>query len=267
MADADRCASLVSEGDPDLYRAAMFAPEPLRTDLMVLIAFDIELSKAAARASEPVIAAMRLQWWRDVVAEMGAETDPRAHEVVGPLTHLLVRRGLSKPDLTALIDAREAELQTPLTAECFAQWQAMRVTPLLRLGAQAVGVAEHTSLQAMGPAMALAFALRNAVAMARQGLYLLPLAGLDRSALARGETTETARRTIAGLADRALTDLKQSRANSVPKRLKPVLRLGWRADAVLEMALAPDFEFTDARSALARGGTMRLLGWSLTGRW
>lgn len=264
MADADPCMALAREGDPDLHRAAMFAPEPLRTDLMVLIAFDIELSKAAARSSEPMIAAMRLQWWRDLVVEAQAGAPPRAHEVAGPLAALIRRRNLPPGIFDRLIAAREAERHGPMTAEAFAAWQQDRVTPLLELAA---GGQAHQALIAMGEAMALAFALRNAVAMAGQGFYLLPLAGLDRAALARGETTPSARRAIAELAGRALAGLREARANRVPSRLKPVLRLGWRADAVLQLAVSPQFDVIAARSAMARGGTRRLLWWSLTGRW
>ncbi len=55
-------ATMVRRLDPDLFHTALFAPEPARQRLMVLYAFDIELSRAAARAAEPLIAAMRLQW-------------------------------------------------------------------------------------------------------------------------------------------------------------------------------------------------------------
>ena len=67
-------ATLVRRLDPDLFHAALFAPEPARERWMVLHAFDIELSRAAARAAEPLIARMRLQWWRDVVAGVAADT-------------------------------------------------------------------------------------------------------------------------------------------------------------------------------------------------
>ncbi|MEM9737320.1 MAG: squalene/phytoene synthase family protein, partial [Pseudomonadota bacterium] len=84
---SEACAAIAERLDPDLHRAAMFAPPGLRPRLMVLIAFDVELSRAG-RASEKMIAAMRLQWWRDVVAEAFAG-ESRAHEVAGPLAALI----------------------------------------------------------------------------------------------------------------------------------------------------------------------------------
>jgi phytoene synthase len=92
-------ATLVRQLDPDLFHAALFAPEPARERLMVLYAYDIELSKAAMRSAEPLIARMRLQWWRDLVAGIGAGEPPRQHEVAGPLHGVLSAHALPADDL------------------------------------------------------------------------------------------------------------------------------------------------------------------------
>ena len=99
------CAALVRQLDPDLFHAALFAPEPARERLMVLYAFDIELSKAAVRASEPMIVQMRLQWWRDLVAGIDAGEPPRQHEVAGPLHGLLGVHRLPAADLALIVSA------------------------------------------------------------------------------------------------------------------------------------------------------------------
>ena len=58
---------------------------PARRVLFPLYAFNIEVSRAPWVTAEPMIAEMRLQFWRDVVEEIAAGKPPRAHEVAAPL--------------------------------------------------------------------------------------------------------------------------------------------------------------------------------------
>lgn len=256
-------AQIVRELDPDLFRAALFAPEPLRGRLMILIAFDIELSKAV-RASEPMIAMMRLQWWRDVVQDAFAGGPERAHEVAGPLARLISEGAVGREPFGRLLSAYENELEAPFSAAAFVAWKEDRVAPLLRLAAQTVE-ADVPAVDAVGRAMALAFAFRNGVAMATQGVFLLPVAGLDRTALARGETTDSARRVCADLASEVLADLAANR--DAPRRLAPILRLGWRSPGLLKAAQAPGFELAKARALSPGTGMARLTWMALLGRW
>ena len=108
--DLSAPAEMVRALDPDLFHAALFATEPARERLMVLYAFDIELSKAAAKTSEPLISRMRLQWWRDLLDEIAAGEPARKHEVAGPLHAVISEQALPVADLMALIDAHEVEL-------------------------------------------------------------------------------------------------------------------------------------------------------------
>ncbi|MGB3250003.1 MAG: squalene/phytoene synthase family protein, partial [Tabrizicola sp.] len=61
------CAGLVQRGDPDRFRAVMAAPVEARAQLFPLYAFNLEVARAPWVTQEPLIAEMRLQWWRDVV--------------------------------------------------------------------------------------------------------------------------------------------------------------------------------------------------------
>ena len=75
--DLAACAAIVERGDPLRFRTAMLAPVAQRGALFALYAFNVEVSRAPWVTKEALIAEMRLQWWRDVVAE----PSPRAHEV------------------------------------------------------------------------------------------------------------------------------------------------------------------------------------------
>jgi phytoene synthase len=79
------CADLVARGDPDRFRATMATPPEARAVLFPLYAFNLEVSRAPWVTEEPMIAEMRLQFWRDVAEEIGQGARPRAHEVCAPL--------------------------------------------------------------------------------------------------------------------------------------------------------------------------------------
>jgi phytoene synthase len=267
-------ASLVRQLDPDLFHAALFAPEPARERLMVLYAYDIELSKAAQRASEPLIAAMRLQWWRDLVAGIGAGEPPRRHEVAEPLHGLLSSHALPADDLAALVDARETELEGPMDEQRFGAWADGRFGALTRLAAHLLAgenPAARRAASAVGNAMGVSFALRTAVALAAANQYLLPgLAPEDRAELARGRTTEHMRATAHRLAGRALALLTAARAErrAVPKAAVPALLPVWRAERVLRAARRPDFDLQGNLARRGQGGRGTTLAWrALLGRW
>jgi 15-cis-phytoene synthase len=76
----DACAALVQRGDPDRFMAVMAAPVAARARLFVIYAWNLEVARAPWVTQEPLIAEMRLQFWRDVL-----EGPRRSHEVAGPL--------------------------------------------------------------------------------------------------------------------------------------------------------------------------------------
>lgn len=84
-ADLNACAALVERADPLRFRAAMAAPVAARRVLFPLYAFNVEVARAPWVTQEPMIAEMRLQWWRDVCEEIAEARPVRRHEVATPL--------------------------------------------------------------------------------------------------------------------------------------------------------------------------------------
>jgi phytoene/squalene synthetase len=101
----DACAALVQRGDPDRFRAVMAAPVGVRAQLLPLYAFNLEVARAPWVTQEPLIAEMRLQWWRDVIADPAR----KAHEVAGPL-HDVIRAGAPILALDAMAAARRHDV-------------------------------------------------------------------------------------------------------------------------------------------------------------
>lgn len=100
--------------DRDRFLASLFAPEPERRGLLALLAFDHELARTRSVTREPMLARIRLEWWREAVAEAAGEEKPRAQPIVEVLSEIVRRHGLSAQRLFDLIDAREEEIEGPL---------------------------------------------------------------------------------------------------------------------------------------------------------
>ncbi|MBL4917541.1 squalene/phytoene synthase family protein [Szabonella alba] len=104
------CAALVERADPARFAAVMAAPRGLRADLFTLYAFNLEVARAPWASAEPLVAEMRLQWWRDAAEAAGRGAPPPAHEVMGPMARLIAARCLPGDVLDALIAARRWDI-------------------------------------------------------------------------------------------------------------------------------------------------------------
>ena len=102
---AARLAHTVRAADPDRYFASLFAPAAHRPYLHALYAFNHEVAHVAESVREPMLGAIRLEWWRET-AEGAAKGAPRNHDVARGLTSLFIDRPISFASLEALISSR-----------------------------------------------------------------------------------------------------------------------------------------------------------------
>lgn len=167
--------------DPDRFLCALFAPPALREALFALIGYHHELGRAREAASNPMIAAIRLQWWRDAL------TQDRRHEVATPLRQAIAAGLLDPADLLVMADAREAELDDEgiPTREAFAAYLRGSHGGFAVAAGRMLGAAgpELVALQAIGAAQGLAALLRHAMPLAARGRCLLPLDALSEAVL------------------------------------------------------------------------------------
>ena len=113
MSDATgelRVLEELRKADRDRFLCALAAPAALRTDLAILYAFNAELAGIADKVTEPMLGHIRLQWWRDALADIDAARAHR-HHLVQAVADLAARRGLSPQKLRTLIDARERDVE------------------------------------------------------------------------------------------------------------------------------------------------------------
>lgn len=148
------CADLVARGDPRRFRAAMAAPLAAREVLLPLYAFNIEVSRAPWVTEEPMIAEMRLQWWRDALEEI-AQGRARRHEVVDALGFLDAN---GAETLDRLIAARRWDIyKDPFEDEAaFRQYIQRTSGHLINMGLRALGGTPDAATDALGYAAGLA---------------------------------------------------------------------------------------------------------------
>jgi phytoene synthase len=175
-------AELVRRHDPDRFLTALFARPEKRAALLALYAFNHELARAREVVSEPPLALIRLQWWREVVE--GAQ---RRHEVAEPLSAAIAAGELDREDLLAVIDAREAEAEPYFPSlPAWRDYVFAGAGGLMVAAGRLLDATEPESLRPLGAAYGIAGLLRSVAALARQGRCMLPV---DRLA-ARGLTPE-----------------------------------------------------------------------------
>jgi phytoene synthase len=102
---ASRLAQSVRDADPDRYFSALFAPAAARAHLFALYAFNHEVARIAETVREPMLGAIRLEWWRET-AEQAARGAPRNHDVARGLAALLAARKVEFAALEGIIAAR-----------------------------------------------------------------------------------------------------------------------------------------------------------------
>lgn len=215
-------AERVRTGDPDRYLASRAVPPRWREDLLTLYALNLEIARVPLLASQPLIAEMRLQWWRDVLDDPA----PRADELAGPLQALILRVALPPALLDQMITARRWDVYTePFTGpQDFASYIAQTSGNLMWAAALVLGAgtAEESYI-------------RNAAQVSGIANFLRAVPGLQargRRPLADGSDGEIRALAQSGLD--ALADARKVRPS--PAAALAVLP-GWQAGAVLRAAM------------------------------
>lgn len=243
----DACAALVQRGDPDRFAAVLAAPLAARARLLPLYAVNLELARAPWVTKEPLIAEMRLQWWRDVVGESA----PRAHEVAGPL-HALIREAcLPVAVLDDLIAARRWDIYPDAFADRVAFDGYLDATGggLMWLAAVALGGKDEPAARDLGWAAGLAAFLRAVPELQARGR--VPLVDGSNAALV-------------ALASEGIDRLNRARRGATPRA---AALAAWQARSVLRQVVADPGRVAAGTLGLSEFDRRRLLVWqALTGR-
>ena len=248
----DACAALVERGDPDRFAAVMAAPAAARARLWPLYAYNLEVARAPWVTKEPMIAEMRLQWWRDVMAEPRA----RGHEVAGPLHDLIRERALPVVVLDRMAAARRWDVYKDVFADraAFDAYLDDTAGGLMWLAALALGApaAAEPQVRALGWATGLANFLRAVPDLEARGR--LPLVDGRPGA-------------VRDLATEGLVRLRASRGVRLGAG-RSALLAGWQTGALLAQVQRDPMVVAEGRMGLSEFQRRGRLVWqALGGRW
>ena len=251
---AEACAAIVQRADPERFTALMAAPVPDRPALAVLYAFNCELARAPWASKEPMIAEMRLQWWRDAIEDIGRGV-LRGHEVLAPLAEVIAAHQLPLDVLDRMAEARRWDIYKDAFEDPAAMDAYLEDTAggLMWLSGKALGASEEAALRDYGWAAGLAAYLQAVPELAQRGRIPL-LDGRDDG--------------VAALAQRGLDRLARARKAGISRAARPALLAGWQAPGLLRMAAREPGrvgERTLQLSEFARRSGLLLQ--AFTGRW
>ena len=235
--------------------AAMVAPVAARAILFPLYALNVEVARAPWVTQEPMIAEMRLQWWRDALQEISEGSVVRRHEVVTPLSRVL------SPHLAAQMDEYVAVRRWDIYRDSFEDethfdaYINHSAGTLMVVSAQAMGAAEDDVLRDFGYAMGVANWFRAVPYLEARGR--IPLLDGTQDG-------------VRALAQKGLEHLKRARSarSGVSVQARSALYAGWQTEQVLRKAF--DQPEQVAAGALGPGEIRRrfsLIRTAATGRW
>ncbi len=248
------CGDRVKRQDHDRYLTALFVPRASREHVFALYAFNAEIARARDVVSEAPLGAIRLQWWREAIAELYERKRPRAHPVVEALGAAVKDRSLSHSHFETLIAAREADLEhvTPRTIAEMEDFAERTTAPLVQLVVELLADGDDNTRAAAryaGLAWALTGLLRAIPYHARNRLLYLPEDLLVQHRVDRRNLFEL--RPSAGLAgavrvvaDRARAHLAALRGGrrAIPKMARPGLLCAVAAGGYLDTLRRADHD-------------------------
>lgn len=253
--DVNACAAIVERADPDRFLAAMAAPPEARRKLFVLFAFNVEVARAPWASQEPLIAEMRLQWWRDAVAEIETKGEARRHEVMTPLAEIIDAEAAQI--LGNLVEARRWDIyDAPFDDEAAFRWYLDATAGgLTWVAARALGAQCEEVVRDLGFAIGLANWLRA-----------IP----DLQARGRVPLVDGRPQAVQALAQEGLAALARARARrqEIATSAAPAMLTGWQAGTVLrQVAKDPERVLDGGLGQSEFQRRLSLLARSATGRW
>jgi phytoene synthase len=261
-------AKSLRDGDYDRFLTVLFAPPDKREAIFALLAFNLETARVRDAVREPMLGQIRLQWWREALAEVVAG-QPRRHDVLEGLTGAGVPVAL----LEEILDAREAELapEPPGTLAEFKAYASGTSGAVSEAMAALLGgdARTRTAARGIGTAFGMVGLLRATRFLASRGRVLLPSHTLDEAGTSVAAVKELranpglarAAKNVA-LAAEAELDTVRTPSLRVPKNARAALLLAPLTDAYLARLRAARFDVLNGDLSLSPLRKQLAVGWA-----
>lgn len=281
--DLSYCAQQVRAGDHDRFLTALFAPADRREHLFGLFAFNLELARIAESVREPMLGAIRLQWWREAIEDARRGT-VRRNPVVEAVAAIIDRMPSALID--RVIDARALDFsdEPPASFNDLVEYAAETGGAVTELAAHVLTSEQDVDWRALsimcqevGVAWTLVGIARAVPFHASRGRVLLPSELLEEEGVRardviEGRSSPALRRVAGRIVDEAARRLGIARARGreggrIARAVLPALLPAALADLhIASLRRSACDPFQAARSPSAPRRQMRLLCRAVTGR-
>jgi NADH dehydrogenase [ubiquinone] 1 alpha subcomplex assembly factor 6 len=235
------CMDEVRRFDHDRYLCALTAPDDARPHVFAFYAFNLEIARIREVVTEPMIGQIRLQWWRDVIAEIG-QGKVRTQPIVQALAAAMKSSAPPKPEhFERLLTTREFDLgdTPPATLEELEDYAEGTSSTLVAATLDILNVHDADAAEAgrhVGIAWALIGLLRALPFHAQHRRLYLPMdllqqAGIDPDSMFEGRAATTLRPVMETIVRKAEGHLVSARASRVPETAVPALVVATLADS------------------------------------
>ena len=272
LSQAENAASwdqFVRSVDFDRYLSTLFAAQQQRDELNVLYAFNYEVARTAEAVSQPIAGQIRLQWWRDRIAELyrGVAID---HRLVEALERVIAAHALPRDLFDDLIDAREYDLEeAPFPSlERLEDYADATSGHVMRLSARILGAGDTLDADArsLGIAYALTGLCRALPYHAARRRLMLPAdrivaSGLSIEVIFSGTAHQGLRPLIDEMTARAQFHLDACRGHRFARGVLPALLPASLVPLYLRRLTRPGFEiFRDSNEISVPRRQLAMLG-------
>lgn len=239
--------------DRERFLCSLFAPEPARSDLWALLAFNAEIARTRETVSEPALGEIRLQWWREAIEGAYGGT-ALSHPVVRALAAAIGRARPPRTRFERLLHARQHDLYDDPMPDLAALEDYADATSgeLSVLAVDLLGIDAPPAQQAarhVGVAWALIGIVRAIPFLARQRRLPLPADWLAAQHVAvpsvfEGKPVPGLRQVLRDVADRARHHVTAARElrSDVPRDALPALLPARLVDRHLAVLARIDFD-------------------------
>jgi len=243
------CAQIVERGDPDRFLAVMSCPVAMRDALFAIYAFNVEVARAPWVTQEPMIAEMRLQWWRDALGEIADGKAVRKHEVTDALAQVLDPEGARALD--GLVAARRWDCYTEPFEDLthFEEYINATAGDLLWTAARLAGAGQGKA-QTNAPPNDLEGTIRrygHGMGVANWFRAIPELENRGRKPLADGTPDGVRLLALGALRDLDTARWSLGKDSMLDDTVAAALRVGWRAKRTLKKAARDPLSVAEGR--------------------
>ena len=248
------CCNIVRKHDPDRFLLSLLVPACHRESVWALYAFNFEIAKTREIVSETTIGLIRLQWWREAIADIYQGKPPREHEIVSALAGVIKKYNLPQELFDNLIYAREFDLEdrSPASIEGLYNYCIYTNVPLFKLVHLVIGEPiNDTDVVDISAIYGLVGILRSTPYMISQRRIMLPQDLLEKNNITERKLFDFNKTAEISNVVKHLLESKQPFRYNVSGLKTPILRGGNKLVALyIQQIKRVEYNLFDAKMAI-----------------